>query len=205
VIKQEFIESLKNYTTDREQQLALWNEIEKNYSRSGRHYHNITHLDFMLAELRIYRDQFDNWDTIIFALAYHDFIYDSLKSNNEEKSAEAAVQRLTQISFPEKLIASCQKLILATKKHEPGELETNLFTDADLSILGSDPETYSAYTQQIRREYSIYPDLIYIPGRKKVLTHFLEMDNIYKTKEFSERYELKARANLRTEIDALTK
>ncbi len=142
MIKQEFIESLKNYTTDSEQQLALWNEVEKNYSKSDRHYHNITHLNSMLTELKIYKDKFDNWDTIIFAIAYHDLIYNSLKGNNEERSAEMAIKRLTNISFPEKLITSCEKLILATKKHEPSDSETNLFTDADLSILGFDSETY---------------------------------------------------------------
>ena len=90
MIKQEFIESLKNYTTDSEQHLALWNEVEKNYSKSDRHYHNITHLNSMLTELKIYKDKFDNWDTIIFAIAYHDLIYNSLKGNNEERSAEMA-------------------------------------------------------------------------------------------------------------------
>lgn len=204
MIKQEFIESLKNYTTDSEQQLALWNEVEKNYSKSDRHYHNITHLNSMLTELKIYKDKFDNWDTIIFAIAYHDLIYNSLKGNNEERSAEMAIKRLTNISFPEKLITSCEKLILATKKHEPSDSGTNLFTDADLSILGFDSETYKDYSKQIRREYSIYPDIIYNPGRKKVLTHFLKMDTIYKTKEFSGRYELNAKTNIQTELNSLT-
>jgi predicted metal-dependent HD superfamily phosphohydrolase len=204
MIKQEFIESLKNYTTDSEQQLAMWNEVEKNYSRSDRHYHTITHLNSMLTELKIYKGKFDNWDTIVFAIAYHDLIYCSLKSNNEERSAEIAIKRLTSISFPEKLITFCEKLILATKKHEPNDPETNLFTDADLSILGSDSETYKEYSKQIRREYSIYPDIIFNPGRKKVLTNFLKMDKIYKTKEFSDRYELNAKTNIQTELNSLT-
>ena len=37
MIKQEFIENLKNYTTDTEQRLTMWNEVEKNYSKSDRH------------------------------------------------------------------------------------------------------------------------------------------------------------------------
>jgi predicted metal-dependent HD superfamily phosphohydrolase len=39
--------------------------------------------------------------------------------------------------------------------------------DADLSILGKDLDTYLAYTKMIRKEYSIYPDFLYKPGRKK--------------------------------------
>lgn len=203
MIKEEFLECLKKYTSDNEQR-TMWNEVEKNYSKSDRHYHNLAHLNSMLTELKPYKDKFDNWDTIIFAITYHDLIYNSLRSNNEERSAKIAINRLTDISFPEKLITLCGQLILATKKHEPSDPVTNLFTDADLSILGSDSETYKEYSKQIRREYSIYPDIIYNPGRKKVLTHFLKMENIYKTKEFSDRYELNAKINIQTELNSLT-
>jgi predicted metal-dependent HD superfamily phosphohydrolase len=204
MIKGEFIDSLKNYTVDSEQRLIMWNEVEKNYSKSDRHYHNLTHLNSMLTELKLHKDKFNNWDTIIFAIVYHDLVYNTLKSDNEEQSAEVAIKRLTKIAFPEKLITFCGQLILATKKHEPSDPETNLFTDADLSILGSDPETYKAYSKRIRLEYSIYPDMMYNPGRKKVLTHFLKMDNIYKTNEFSDRYEQNAKTNMQTELDSLT-
>lgn len=204
MIKQEFIESLKNYATDSEQRLTMWNEVEKNYTKPDRHYHNLAHLNSMLAELKMYKDKFQNWDAIIFAITYHDLIYNSLKSNNEERSADIAIKRLTNISFSEELLNLCRQLILATKKHEPSDFETNLFTDADLSILGSDSMTYKEYSKQIRREYSIYPDILYNPGRKKVLTHFLEMVNIYKTKEFSGRYELNAKTNIQIELNSLT-
>lgn len=204
MIKQDFLESLRKYTTDSSQQRTMWAEIEKNYSKSDRHYHNLVHLNSMLAELRMHRDKFDNWDTIIFAITYHDLVYSSLKNNNEERSAEIASKRLCNISYPEKLIAFCRQLILATKKHEPSDAETNLFTDADLAILGSDPETYREYSKQIRLEYSIYPDIVYNPGRKKVLIHFLKMDSIYKTKVFSDKYELAAKNNLQTELAKLT-
>lgn len=97
----------------------------------------------------------------------------------------------------------CQALILATKKHEPADYETNLFTDADLSILGSDPGTYNRYLKNIRKEYAMYPDILYDPGRKKVLLHFLNMDQIFKTKEFSGQLEAQARKNLEAELKML--
>lgn len=204
MIKQYFLESLKNYTLDSSQHQTMWDEIEKNYSKSNRHYHNLTHLNALVNELQVWRDKFANWDVIIFAIAYHDIIYNTLKNNNEEKSADVAVKRLSKISFPESLTVFCEQLILATKKHEYGNEQTNLFTDADLSILGSDPETYKTYSSQIRREYSIFPDIVYNPGRRKVLLHFLAMDQIFKTKEFSARYESNARINLQEELNAMT-
>ncbi len=203
MIKQEFLESLNAYTSDSEQQLAMWSEIEKNYSEPNRHYHNLAHLNSILTELKIHQDKFSNWDAIVFAIVYHDFVYNTSESNNEEQSAEVAIKRLNLISFPEKLTTFCSHLILATKNHESSDRETNLFTDADLSILGSDAEAYQTYTRQIRLEYSIFPDLVYNPGRKKVLTRFLNMKSIYKTKEFSDKYELTGRANLQTELSAL--
>jgi predicted metal-dependent HD superfamily phosphohydrolase len=205
MIKLEFIASLKKYTADSELQQTMWNEVEKKYSGTDRHYHNLTHLNAMLNELTTHKDKFTNWDAIIFAIVYHDLIYSSLKSDNEERSAEVAVKRLTSISFPESLITLCRQLILATKRHEEADAETNTFTDADLSILGAEPATYKEYTHQIRREYSIYPDLIYNPGRRKVLTHFLEMSSIYKTKAFSDKYEAAARINLQAELTALNR
>jgi predicted metal-dependent HD superfamily phosphohydrolase len=92
---------------------------------------------------------------------------------------------------------------MATKRHEPSDDEIDLFTDADLSILGSSPDVYQLYSQQVRQEYSIYPDLLYKAGRKKMLLHFLEMEHIYKTSFFRNKYETTARRNLENELGGL--
>jgi predicted metal-dependent HD superfamily phosphohydrolase len=202
-IKEEFISALSHHTSDPQTHQSFWREIEMNYSKSNRHYHNLNHLNALLHELIPIKAKFTDWNTIIFALAYHDIIYNTLKSTNEEKSAELAVKRLSSFGFPESQTAICSKLILATKKHEAADPETNLFTDADLSILGSEPETYKMYTHQIRKEYSVYPDFMYNPGRKKVLQHFQNMTNIYKSEEFRIRYEEKARRNIQMELKDL--
>lgn len=203
MIRQKFLECVAKYTADVKKQQMLWREIETKYSGADRHYHNLTHLDAMLAQLEVQKEQFHHWDTILFAIVYHDLVYSCLKRTNEELSAKMAAKRLAEISFPEEEITFCRQLILATKKHEPGDEETNLFTDADLSILGADSRAYQAYSRQIRQEYAIYPDLVYNPGRRKVLLHFLEMESIYKTKAFSDQYELAAKNNLLAELASL--
>lgn len=199
-IKDAFAESFKNYSSDQVRFNSMLKEVEKNYSDSGRYYHTLTHLGDLLQKLYPYRNKFASWDVVVFAIVYHDIIYKTTSSNNEEKSADLAMQRLTDIGFPDHLKSVCRQFILATKKHEPADFETNLFTDADLSILGAEPEVYKKYYSQIRREYSIYPDLLYNPGRKKVLQHFLGMERIFKTDEFFEKYEKRARANLQDEL-----
>jgi len=64
-------------------------------------------------------------------------------------------------------------------------------------------KTYQAYTRQIRQEYHIYPDLLYKPGRKKVLQHFLKMPAIYVTPAFRDLYETTARQNIQAELNTL--
>jgi predicted metal-dependent HD superfamily phosphohydrolase len=94
---------------------------------------------------------------------------------------------------------------LATKSHSIAEdNDTNYFTDADLAILGADDKTYTEFAKAIRKEYAVYPDTIYNHGRKKVLTHFLQMPEIYKTKYFRDKYETRARVNLSTELGRLS-
>src|SRR5204862_5358395 len=86
-----------------------------------------------------------------------DIIYNVLKSDNEELSANLAEARRKQISVPIHTIDNCKAQILATKQHlENSESDINLFTDADLSVLAQNWETYSEYYQNIRKEYSIY-------------------------------------------------
>jgi len=184
--------------------LDLYQEIQKAYTHRSRHYHTFVHLDQLVAELKPLQDQFTCWDTIVFAIAYHDIVYSATRKDNEEKSAAIAEVRLKQIDFPTAEIERCVTFILATKKHEAVNREVDLFTDADLSILGATSERYQHYAAEVRKEYSIYPDLLYKPGRKKVLLHFLEMKRIYKTKEFHEKYELRARQNLQHELAVLS-
>ena len=83
MIKQQFLESLKNYTSNSGQQQTMWNEVEENYSKSDRHYHNLSHLNSLLSELKIYKDKFVNWEVIIFAIAYHDLVYNTLKNKDD--------------------------------------------------------------------------------------------------------------------------
>lgn len=203
MIREHFVQSIQHYTTG-ERANVYWEEIAKHYTASGRHYHTLTHLNHLLQELLPHRQAFKNWDTIVFAIAYHDIIYNTLRRNNEEKSAAFAARVLRETSFPESEIETCLAIIRATQNHEPADAQTNLFTDADLAILGASPQQYENYIVQIRREYRYYPDLLYIPGRKKVLRHFLGMKSIYKTDIFHRQYEAQARINMKNELAVLT-
>lgn len=204
MIKETFIKLLTNYTDSDSLINELWTEIEKNYSDKKRYYHSLQHLDNLLAQLTEVKGEIQNWEIILFTLYYHDIVYNSLKSDNEEKSAELAEKRMKQISVSTDKIELCKNQILATKSHiKSDNIDTNYFTDADLSVLGQNWETYSLYYKNVRKEYSIYPDFVYNPGPKKVLNHFLTMDRIFKTDFFYNKFEKQAKENVQKELHGL--
>lgn len=204
MLKETFIKLLEAYTSQTALISELWNEIEVCHSQAKRHYHTLTHLENLLQQLISVQDHIENWNVVLFTLYYHDIVYNPLKDNNEEKSAELAEARLSAIGVPASFIHQCKQQILATKKHlRVVEEDTNYFTDADLSILGQGWNSYSDYYKDVRKEYSIYPDLIYKPGRKKVLRHFLNMDRIFKTEYFYKKFETTAKLNLQRELETL--
>jgi predicted metal-dependent HD superfamily phosphohydrolase len=195
---------VNQYTEDPKLVEDLWLEVIENYSDRNRHYHNLDHLTQLLQQLLPFKTKVENWDAILFATYYHDIIYDVLRNNNEENSAAYASERLTILKVPAQQIELCSQHILTTKSHSSSDSsDTNLFTDADLSILGSNWETYDHYCQKIRKEYAIYPDLLYKPGRKKVLQHFLAVSRIFKTEPFYSQFEERARQNIAKELRQL--
>ena len=203
MLKETFIQLLKNYTDDNRLINVLWTEIEKNHSSKKRHYHTLQHLENLLSQLTNVKGEIKNWETILFTLYYHDLIYNATKSDNEEKSAELAEKRMKEISVSSDIIEQGKKQILATKSHHKSiDSDTNYFTDADLSILGSGWDTYQLYCKNVRKEYAIYPAFIYNPGRKKVLNHFLSMDRIFKTDFFYYKFETQAKQNLQRELQS---
>jgi len=204
MLKQTFMSLVGNYSDNIQLSEKLWLEIEKHYSQKSRHYHTLGHLENLYIQLEKVKDQIVNQDVLLFSLYYHDVIYKTTSKNNERKSAELATDRLKDINYPPDKIAQVNETILATASHSIStNNDINLFTDADLAILGQDGTTYQNYCHQIRREFSIYPDFVYKPGRKKVLQHFLNMERIYKTDYFFHLYESAALENIQKELETL--
>jgi predicted metal-dependent HD superfamily phosphohydrolase len=179
-----------------------WLDLEKAYSKKSRHYHNLTHLKEMIASFETYRDKLQNPNEVLFSIFYHDFVYFASKKDNELKSAEYALAILPEnINLNKQLVFDA---ICATQQHQQNVIEDiNWLINFDLKILAKDWDDYKIYFEQIRKEYRIYPDFLYKPGRAKALKHFLENEFIFQTDEFRNLYEEKARANIEKEINIL--
>lgn len=204
MIKETYIQLLTNFTNDNSLINEFWTEIEQYYSDKKRLYHNLSHLQNLLLELLEVKHKIENQNTILFTLFYHDIIYNSLKSDNEEQSAELAEKRMKRINVPATIIENCKSQILATKNHRNNsDSDTNFFTDADLSILGKNETIYQTYSKNVRSEYLFYPTEIYNKGRIEVLEHLLNLNRIYKTEYFYSKYEVRARLNISNEIKNL--
>jgi len=205
LLKEIFIALVSNYTDDYSYRNQLWDEIAKAYNKSNRYYHNLTHLDHLYNHLVTVKTYSTDWDMILFSIFYHDYIYNALKKDNEEQSALKAKQVLQSLEIDLQRIELCTEIIITTKGHQVSKInDINYFTDADLSILGSDWQNYKIYLQNVRKEYRYYPDFMYNKGRIKVLKHFIAMPQIFKTDYFYTKFENQAKKNLVQEIQLLS-
>ena len=192
---------LRNLGIDNTIAAELWDEIQLNYAGPGRYYHNLIHLDRLVGQLLPVKVEIEDFQTLVFSIAYHDIVYDTTRNDNEEQSAAFALERLIYLEQLPERKEKCREQILATKGHQVSENpDTNYFTDADLSILGADRDEYSIYAQQIRKEYGLYTDAVYRAGRTNVLNYFLSMNQIFKTDYFKEKFEVNAKINIKNEL-----
>lgn len=179
----------------------FWNELDKNYTNRNRHYHNWQHIQQMISLWEVHKLELENPVEVLLAIFYHDVIYKVTRKDNEAKSASMALNHLENLKNLDS--EKIKNLILATQFHIAKTNDEKWLVDFDLHILGGHWEDYRLYAQNVRKEYRIYPDFLYQPGRKKALKHFLEKEFIFQTKEFREKYEENARKNIIKEISEL--
>lgn len=177
-------------------------ELFSLYESPTRHYHNLSHIEDCL---RLFTEsKIDDPVAVELAIWFHDVIYDPLKPDNEAASGIFAKLWLNQLEENTIFSNSVERLILVTDHNtEPETDDEATLVDIDLSILGSTPERYKLYSQQIRSEYSHVDDPQYKAGRIAVLKKFLDRSSIYKTEEYKNRFEASAQNNLEQEIAEL--
>lgn len=195
---------LRNSVESYENFLQMWQDIVVAYSKKERHYHNLEHIDFVVNLLLEKKDIINDITSTLLSAFYHDYVYDTKQKDNELKSAEYVYNKLVLIGFEIEKAKKCYDMIIATKEHNQSLCsDTNYLTDADLAILGQDRDIYCNYADCIRKEYYFVENYVYNRERIKVLDFFLKKKFIFKTFDFREKYELKARENIANEIEML--
>ncbi len=183
--------------------------LKTRYDEPQRHYHSWAHVEALLRHFETLRAKMSDAGPVLWALYYHDAVYDPKAPDNEEQSAE-----LLRVEAAEHLAADdlqfAYDIIIGTKTHElvgdwpdAKRADMALFLDMDLSILAAPEPVFDQYERDVRAEYAFVPEDAFKAGRAAILKRFLERDRIYYTATCRDRWEAVARANLSRSIEAL--
>jgi predicted metal-dependent HD superfamily phosphohydrolase len=174
------------------------------YAEPHRHYHTAQHIAEGFQILDAAGPQVGPPLAVELAWWFHDVVYDPKAHDNEERSAAQVRQWLTEAGVETSLVEKVNRLILATKHHDPAlEDDAPIIVDVDLSIFGQPTVRFQEYENQIRQEYAWVPAAVFAVKRAEVLETFLARPRIYHTDWFFTRYEIQARANLQKALTQL--
>lgn len=182
------------------------------YEQPWRHYHDVRHLDEVLARIgEICSEATDlgvDQQVVTLAAYFHDVVYDtggSTHPSNEEASAQCAQAWLTSAGLDRATVDEVARLVRGTADHasDPSDVSAAVLYDADLAILAAAPDRYAEYAADVRREYAAVPDADFAAGRSQVLRSLLDRPSVYATAYGQDRWERVARANVEAELSVL--
>jgi len=171
------------------------------YGHPPRAYHNLDHIAQCLAMFDSVRGLAEDKDAVEFALWLHDCVFFAERSDNEERSADAASMIAGLLGCKAEFTARVRELIAVTRHHEePGRGDAALVADIDLSILGQAAAVYDAYRDAIRGEYAWAGEELFRQGRMAFLRRMIEKKRVYSTQLFRKDLEGAARGNIEREL-----
>ncbi|MFJ6028049.1 DUF4031 domain-containing protein [Pseudarthrobacter sp. NPDC092424] len=181
---------------------ALFLDLLDRWSEDHRHYHGCTHLLSVLESLDLLTDPAEPPRTVLLAAWFHDAVYRGIAGQDEEESARLAEERLTAAGLPEGEVAEVARLVRLTSDHRPGPGDDDgaLLCDADLSVLGGEPDEYSRYVAAVRKDYAHIGDADFAAGRAAVVRRLLELEPLFHTARARELWLSAARRNLQGEL-----
>ncbi len=192
---------------------ATFQKVLKAYTDENRKYHGLSHIKHMLQEVDSFTAEnphaIKEPEVLTLAIFMHDFVNGTPDDVQQSDEMAGHILSCSTMSELTKKRALLHEIIMATTHQKPLEskssIEAKIIADADLSILGSDKRTYNQYALQVRQEYKHYSDEIFTAGRIKVLQSFLNRSHIYTLDFFQQKYEMIARQNITSEVQALQK
>lgn len=184
----------------------LRGEILTQYRQAGRVYHTLSHALRVLGDVKKFAHWWgvEDYGAVQMAALLHDVVYETQSRENEAQSAEFTLWWGQALGIAPDVYTQAAAIIRATEDHAPSaSADTRLVLDADLLILAAPPGEYEAYRRAIRREYAWVSEADWTVGRRRVLEHFLEREQIFQTPKLRDASEAAARDNLRRELALL--
>jgi len=178
------------------------------YQSPYRRHHTLRHIGEIHDELQPVSSKLFNPVGVAFAVDMHDVVQVSRAFQHDvELSLQWGQTVLDVYSAPAANFVSYKPCVMVTQHTggQPGSVDAQYMSDADLSILGKPPKRYKQYAKDIRFEFRWVPKPMFRARRAEILQGFLDRPRIYWTQHFYDSYEEQARENLRREIAELTK
>lgn len=183
---------------------AALEELLARLAEPHRRYHDLTHVEACVNLFDDHRGEARRPGEVLFAILFHDAVYDPHRTDNEEASAALAHEVLARLDADAPVIDHVAHLIRCTATHEPGgDADAEILLDVDLSILGEPEDVYERFEHAIRQEYAFVPDDAFRAARRAVLERLLARPAIYRVPALAREREAQARANLSRAIAAL--
>jgi predicted metal-dependent HD superfamily phosphohydrolase len=190
---------------------AVRDDLLARYGEPHRHYHTLEHVDAVLDALDRLSAPEPATPATRLAVWFHDAIYQGVPGDDEDASARLAEEQLTMLGTPPEVVGAVSAMVRATASHVEAALDVDIDTDtgtalvldADLSILGAEPDDYDRYTRAVRAEYAHVPDDRFAAGRRAVVESLLARDRLFLTDAGAALFEAAARLNLARELDEL--
>lgn len=184
--------------------LDIFASIHAAYDEPARVYHTLDHLRSIFSLLETVPDPHASSPRVVFAVWFHDLVYEPHRGDNEELSAQRAELDLVRLGAEADAAAAVAAMIRCTAGYAAiADPETALLLDADLAILGSEPGEYDKYRSAIRAEFAWVEEERYRTVRADVLRQFLDRGTIYSLPYFAERFEARALENIERELNEL--
>ncbi len=185
----------------------VWGILKSAYAEPHRQFHTLRHVGECLQMAEQYA-AIVGWSEVPLelqlALWFHDVVYEPGAKDNERRSAHLFESLATGSNLRSEVIAEVVELILETKMLEArGVVLSSIMCDCDLWVLGSRPERYREYREQVRREHARYGDAEYRVGRSRFLCSVLAREHIFNNPLFEEAFGEQARLNLEFEMKSL--
>jgi pantetheine-phosphate adenylyltransferase len=153
--------------------LTAMQDVVSRWQEPHRHYHNESHLQFLLREIEKLAGQGHistaQKEILLMIAFFHDVVYDATAGDNEEKSATLFSQLTQETDHTQ----SITQAILDTKTHQPRNDISRIFSDLDMAVVTrSDFTELLAWEKGIAREYQFVDYSLYKMGRIALLEHF---------------------------------
>ena len=188
---------------------SLLSGLKARYGEAQRAYHTWDHIEALLGHFQALGDHIHDKTRILWALYWHDAIYDPTRPDNEAVSADL-LRAEGKSKIPDDTLEEAAMIIDATAKHLLPESLTGhalsdaaYFLDMDLSVLAARADVFDTYEDHIRFEYSFVPKETYTAARASILKGFLAREHLYFTDQCRKKWEDKARAKLARSIAKL--